>query len=194
MTDLEPEVEEAVPEGAPQYQLDLIETELERAGSDGLSKAELQAAVGLGTGDLRVALEAAVETGLVAIDGDRYRPGPAADAIGGDPDEAGDAATDLADGEVEEEPEPDEEEPGGPTPASTASEAPTEAGEPSYRARIVLDVTYAPDEPGGDEAAVRDATLIAQAAAHGVQDNWRDLAVSTAVASVDGLETRRVWP
>lgn len=185
-------------EGVPAYQVELIETELERAGPDGLGKADLQAAVGLGTGDLRLALVAALAEGVAIVDGDRYKAGPSAGAAGGDPDAAGDAAAALAEepeGRVPEAEEADERAED-PSPGPEASEAVRAAPAPSYKARIALDVTFVLDDPEteGDETAVSDAAAIAQAARDGIHARWPDLGVSSAVVSVDGLEMRRVYP
>lgn len=158
---------------APQWAVDLIETELSRAGPDGLSKTELQQAVGLGTDDLRTALEDALAQGVVVIDEDAYKPGPGLGAAGADPDGAPEEA--------------------GPTDGPVDAEVyDPEAGQ-SYRTRIALEVTWAPDGPeeATDDAARRIAGDFRDLVAQALSRQYPDLSVGAAVESVDVLGTVR---
>src|SRR4051812_2884487 len=51
---------------------DLLETELERAGEEGLTKGQLQEGLSIGTDDLRAGLAALEEEDLLLAKGDRY--------------------------------------------------------------------------------------------------------------------------
>jgi hypothetical protein len=185
-----------------QWARDLLETELARAGEEGLTKRQLQERLSIGTEDLRTGLELLGNEGLLQEKGERIvLTDP---TIGQRPDEGlegAEAEEEAALGEVMKDddadafvpPEEEAEEEAVPGLAEAAQQVATTDG--FYRSRLMLDVSFKPDAPGGDDAAVRDAEKLLKAAEAGVRKAYPDLAIASGVVSVDAFdEPRHVWP
>lgn len=191
---------------AEQWQLDLIETTLLRVGSDGVDKKGLQEEVGLGTDDLRKAIAAAEGEGVLVVDGDRYKPGPAAGVLAQYPDAPAEAASAMAEHPPGEVPEADEPDEGGGSPAPEASgdaEGPPEgvpevsfqAGD-SFRTVMSIEVRWAAADHGEatDEGARYVARGLREMAVDGIRERYPDLTVTSSTETVEALKVRSIEP
>lgn len=193
---------------APSWAQDVIYTELQRRFPKGLSKEELQEATGAGTDDLRAAIAAMEDAGVLTefsedgadgwaiveqADGTAVPPGgleedDGPDAHGQDVDGFGaPSGDDAAPVEAAEE----RERGNGPVEAAVGVGGP-------YRARLTVDVLFYPEPEGAtspDAQAVVDADEFLAAAQDGIRQRWADLNIGGAVDAVEVFDLpRKVWP
>lgn len=176
------ETEEA--ERAEDWAVDLVVTECARVDG-GLDKAQLQEVVGVGTEDLRRAIETAELDGRLRIDGDRY--------VAVEEDDAG-AIGQTAVGDDDEEVEVQEPpEVAAMEEADAAALAVSPPDGQERRTRIELDVLWRPGDAAEatDEGAVKVSDGLAALAANGISQQYPDLAVISVVESIEVIGTVR---
>lgn len=199
------ETSEDTPAVVPDYVFDQVITELRRAYPNEVDKNDLQARTGVGPGDLREAVSALIDRGDVQAGEKGFRwLDPAERSLGPvDPDGA------FADPDVLE----DEEEAleraaeAGVEGAGADDEDGDPAGVPGvmlvdgtetrYEAEVKLTIGYYPEREDGeapDEAALREAGLLARVAAEAIMEQYPTLAVSADVTLHAFDSPRQVFP
>jgi hypothetical protein len=170
----------------PDWARDVVLTELRRRWPDSIEKTELQAAVGIGPGDLRGVLSALIVSGEVREVDEGAEAGyeyvdvedraAFAEQVERDADAVDDAIDELEEAGLVEVTEETTARPG-----------------VSYRAGILLHVTFVPEGDEGDRSAVLEADQIRAAALNGVLAEFPDLAVASTLGSLEAFgEPRRV--
>lgn len=179
---------------APDWATDMIVTELRRAYPAEVEKGKLEEATGLGPGELRAAIAALEEEGVLRSGDTGYRylevdersigPSPyeeGAEAASPDADPDGSSATETGVGSPEDRPE-------------AAQPGSGEVGDTRYAATYVLEVSYHPELLEGeaeDAAAVREAKDLQDIAADGILDAHPSLMVSVKLAGVEAYDSPR---
>lgn len=163
---------------APHEIADALRVEAEENGSTWVDRGELPMLLGVDANELRQPLAEALEQGIVqAGEGTTLRaadaePAPAAPPADDEPAEEVTAETWAA-----EDAEPTEARGG---------------GEPMYRAALVCELLFHPDDGEGDDEAVRDAHAAAAVAREALERAYPGLPVRVSVAAVQAYGSPRV--